>query len=92
MDRTTGELTTVKVTVRYFAGARAAAGTGEEVVTLTAGATVQHLIEAISARHGAGMTRVLSACSFLVDQIAADRDRVLTGEVQVDVLPPFAGG
>ncbi len=91
VERTTGEITAVQVTVRYFAGARAAAGTGEEVLTMPAGGTVQDLSDALSARHGAGMARVLAACSFLANEIAADRGRVLGAGVQVDVLPPFAG-
>jgi molybdopterin converting factor small subunit len=79
----------VKVTVRYFAGARAAAGVTEEVV---AAATVRELVATLSDR-GEPLARVLGACSYLVDGLAArDHDAPLTDGATVDVLPPFAGG
>lgn len=83
---------TLRITVRYFAGARAAAGTPEEPVEVPAGATVGHLATLLAERHGPALARVLAAATFLVDEVAAPRDRVLTGAASVDVLPPFAGG
>ncbi|WP_432493840.1 MoaD/ThiS family protein [Kineococcus auxinigenes] len=81
-----------RVGVRYFAGAAAAAGVEEEHLDLPAGATVGDLVAVLGASRGADLTRVLAACSFLLDGVAADRsDRLPTGAV-VDVLPPFAGG
>lgn len=78
------------VTVRYFAGARAAAGTAEEKVEA---ATLDELIAALSARHGAGLEKVLGVASFLVDELVChDRQAVLPEGAVVDVLPPFAGG
>ncbi|MFL5911959.1 MAG: MoaD/ThiS family protein [Mycobacteriales bacterium] len=78
------------VTVRYWAGARAAAGREEE--TVDAG-TVGDLMTALSARPD--LARVLNAASLLVDGEAVRRDdtghKLATGSV-VDVLPPFAGG
>jgi sulfur-carrier protein len=83
----------VGVTVRYFAGAKAAAGTRREDVTVPAGATVDDLIAALAADHGDALARVLAAASFLLDEVAVrDRTLVLAEGAVVDVLPPFAGG
>jgi sulfur-carrier protein len=82
--------TPTTVTVRYFAGARAAAGVDTEQRTA---ATLDELVRGLTEAHGEKLARVLPACSFLVDGTAT-RDRALTlaqGAV-VDVLPPFAGG
>jgi molybdopterin converting factor small subunit len=79
----------VKVTVRYFAGARAAAGVPEEAVDA---ATVGDLITQLATR-GEPLARVLSVCSYLVDGLAArDHGALLHDGATVDVLPPFAGG
>jgi sulfur-carrier protein len=79
----------VKVTVRYFAGARAAAGVpGETVDAATVGDLITHL-----ATRGEPLARVLSVCSYLVDGLAArDHATPLYDGATVDVLPPFAGG
>jgi sulfur-carrier protein len=77
------------VTVRYWAGAQAAAGRAEE--TLAVG-TVGELIAAIGDRPA--LARVIPACSLLLDGLALHGDhsvRLPHGAV-VDVLPPFAGG
>ena len=75
--------------VRYFAGARAAAGTGEEKVDA---ATLGALIDVVSDGHPR-LAAVLPACSFLVDGLAwRDRSAPLPATATVDVLPPFAGG
>jgi sulfur-carrier protein len=80
----------VTVTVRYFAGARAAAGVDTE--TRTAG-TLEELVGQIVDSHGAKLERVLTACSFLVDGTQTrDRSLALSPGAVVDVLPPFAGG
>jgi molybdopterin converting factor small subunit len=79
------------VTVRYFAGARAAAGVPEEVVP--AGATLDDVLRELVERHGPGLGKVVDAASFLVDGTAwHDRLAPLPDGVTVDVLPPFAGG
>ena len=78
------------VTVRYFAGARAASGVDTEQ---RPAATLDELLTALAAAHGEKLAKVLPACSFLVDGTTT-RDRALSlspGSV-VDVLPPFAGG
>lgn len=84
----------MRLTVRYFAGARAAAGVTDESLELSGdGATVASAIEAVRARHGDRLARVLPACSFLLDGIAVrDRDTPVSSGAQLDVLPPFAGG
>lgn len=78
------------VTVRYFAGARAAAGVTEEQV---AAGTLAELQAALAERHGRRLTPVLRVASFLVDGVRwPDRARPLPDAATVDVLPPFAGG
>ena len=81
------------VTVRYFAAARAAAGVHSEDIDIGNGATVSDALEAIAARHGESLSKVLPACSFLLDSVAVrDRETVLPPAAKLDVLPPFAGG
>jgi molybdopterin synthase sulfur carrier subunit len=78
------------VTVRYFAGARAAAGVDTETRDAT---TLDQLVGQIVDEHGEKLERVLTACSFLVDGTSArDRALALSPGAVVDVLPPFAGG
>lgn len=78
------------ITVRYFAGARAAAGLTEEKVSA---ATLEELIRVLSAAHGPALEKVLGVASFLVNEVAAhDRQAPLPAGASVDVLPPFAGG
>jgi molybdopterin converting factor small subunit len=82
------------ITVRYFAGARAAAGRDEEVVQAAGtDGTLEELVSGLASRHGAPLGRVLAAASFLVDGTACrDRGAPLPAGCTVDVLPPFAGG
>jgi molybdopterin converting factor small subunit len=81
------------VHVRYFAGAKAAAGVAQESVPMPAGATVRDVLAALVTRHGERLERVLAASSFLVDGVAVrDRELPLVAGVELDVLPPFAGG
>ncbi|CAM3784206.1 MoaD/ThiS family protein [Kibdelosporangium persicum] len=83
----------VTVQVRYFAGARAAAGIEEELIALPAGATLADAARTIAEQHGEKLSGVLTACSFLIDGIAVrSRATRLSDGVQLDVLPPFAGG
>lgn len=79
------------VTVRYFAGARAAAGRVEE--DAPAGLDRDGFVAELTSRHGDRLGRVLSAASFLVDgTVWHDRHAPLPAGATVDVLPPFAGG
>jgi sulfur-carrier protein len=75
--------------VRYFAGARAAAGVAEEKLEA---ASLGALISQVGADRPR-LATVLTACSFLVDGLAwRDRAAPLPATATVDVLPPFAGG
>lgn len=79
------------LTVRYFAGARAAAGVSQEAVP--DGCTLAGLVGELERRHGPGLGKVLAIAAFLVDGVAwHDRLVPLPAGVTVDVLPPFAGG
>ncbi|GAB3383312.1 MoaD/ThiS family protein [Micromonospora halotolerans] len=81
----------MQLTVRYFAGARAAAGRAEE--TVAAGRSLDALLDELTERHGERLAVVLKAASFLVDGMAChDRQAPLPAGATVDVLPPFAGG
>jgi molybdopterin synthase sulfur carrier subunit len=78
------------ITVRYFAGARAAAGVDTEDRDA---ASLDELVGQLVGDHGEKLERVLTACSFLVDGTTTrDRATALTPGATVDVLPPFAGG
>jgi molybdopterin synthase sulfur carrier subunit len=78
-------------TVRYFAGARAAAG-GIRTEQIAA-ASMDELTQALTERHGERLAVVLKAASYLVDGLAChDRQAALPECATVDVLPPFAGG
>ena len=80
------------MTVRYFAGARAAAGVSEEVLPAGAG-TLATLLDGLAARHGPKLATVLASASFLVDGVAwHNREATVPAGANVDVLPPFAGG
>lgn len=79
------------VTVRFFAGARAA--TGCDLVAVPPG-TLDEVIEGLQVVFPA-LTTVAPVCSFLVDGVSArpreDGPRIEAGS-SVDMLPPFAGG
>ncbi len=84
--------TTVAVTVRYFAAARAAAGAEIETIQIQSGTTVAGLVDQLGARD-AELAKVLKRCSFLCDGFAVrDAGVTLEAEQIIDVLPPFAGG
>jgi len=88
------------VTVRYWAGARAAAGTAEDVFEVDPAAgelTLADVIAMVLERHpGEQMARTVGVCSVLLgDQPVRSQDPaavvVRPGDV-VELLPPFAGG
>lgn len=82
----------IQVTVRYFAAARAAAGTESETVILRPGGTVAELVESLAVR-SSRLATVLGRCSYLCDGIAVrDDSAALSHGDTIDVLPPFAGG
>lgn len=76
-------------TLRLFAAAREAAGTGREVVS---GATVGEVLADASRRYGERFTTVLAGSRVWVNgEPATDDTRV--GDVdEVAVLPPVSGG
>jgi sulfur-carrier protein len=75
--------------VRYFAGARKAAGVAEEKLPAV---SLADLVTTLSGRGGA-LARVLTVSSYLVDGVQwHDRYATLPDGATVDVLPPFAGG
>ena len=84
-----------KVTIRYWAAAREAAGVDEEPVEAQ---TLAEALEVIAARRGDGtrLRAVLARSSFLVDGASAGHriaaDLVLQDGAVVEVLPQFAGG
>ncbi|NED94965.1 MoaD/ThiS family protein [Phytoactinopolyspora alkaliphila] len=84
-----------KVTLRYWAALRAAAGTPEESYDA---ATLAEALAAAKAAHGADsrFAAVLAICAVLVDETPLgkrdpEREELGDGSV-VDLLPPFAGG
>ncbi len=77
------------VTVRYWAGARSAAGTDREIVGGVA--TVGELTTRLLADHP-GLAAVLPVCTVLVEGLASGPDAALPAGAVVEVLPPFAGG
>ena len=81
-----------KVTVRYFAAARAAAGFDHEIIAVAPGTTIETLVQNLGER-GPELAKVLRRCSYLCDGIAVrDLGMTLSDAQTVDVLPPFAGG
>jgi sulfur-carrier protein len=75
------------ITVRYFAGARAAAGVSQ--ASVAGGMSIAEL----TVTAGPELAKVLSASSFLVNGVSwRDRDAALPDGCTLDVLPPFAGG
>lgn len=82
----------VPVLIRYWAGAAAAAGVDSETVEAT---TVAQALASAGAGRGAELQRIIGISSILVDGLRTaddDRDVDLTEPVQIEVLPPFAGG
>ncbi|WP_307828267.1 MoaD/ThiS family protein [Antrihabitans sp. YC2-6] len=77
--------------VRYFAAAADAAGCVKEVLEVPESATVADVTRVLSARHGAGMDRVLKVAAYLVGDDLT-RDESYPVGARIDVLPPFAGG
>jgi sulfur-carrier protein len=94
MSRVSSTVETRRITVevRYFAAAKAAAGTAAESLGIPEGTTVEGLGALLGARH-AELAKVLPRCSYLLDEVAVrDSSTPLPAGATVDVLPPFAGG
>lgn len=85
------------ITLRYWAAAKAAAGTDTDVVEVDGPVTLTRLLLEARRRHPEGrLPGVLEACSVLVGDRPVGTDdpaevTVEPGET-VEFLPPFAGG
>ncbi|WP_205474159.1 MoaD/ThiS family protein [Nocardioides sp. SYSU D00038] len=96
-DRTSGA-PAGRVTVRYWAAARAAAGVPEDVLEVTGPVSLAEVRSRALAAHGDDdrLARVLATCSALVGEEpagTADPGTVLVAPGStVEFLPPFAGG
>ncbi|MGI8667962.1 MAG: MoaD/ThiS family protein [Jatrophihabitans sp.] len=80
-------MTGVLVTVRYWAGARRAAGRESEQLTA---ADVKDVLSQLGDRPE--LAAVLAASAVLVDAEASQPDQPLRAGSVIDILPPFAGG
>lgn len=80
-------------TIRYWAGARAAAGVASEQ---TSASTLEEALLLARSVRDDRFSQVLGVCSFVVDgDPVGARPHAsvqLTDDGLVDVLPPFAGG
>lgn len=86
-----------EIVVRYWAGARAAAGVAEDRIGVDDPLTLAEVVRRVRALHpDQRMAGVLEVCSVLVgDRPVATEDpervQVRPGDA-VEFLPPFAGG
>lgn len=95
--RSGATLTSVNVTVRYWASARAVAGCDSERLGVQVGgvniggAHVGDVLAAAAAAH-TGLSVVLDVSTILLDGRAVTATEPLTEGAILEVLPPFAGG
>lgn len=76
-------------TLRLFASAREAAGTGSAQF---AGSSVAEVLRAATAEYGQAFASVLAICKVWVNGDEAGPDTALTGADEVAVIPPVSGG
>lgn len=76
-------------TIRLFASAREAAGTGTDIVD---GATVREVLDAAERRYGPRFGDVLRTCRIWVNGNDVGADTVIGPADEVAVLPPVSGG
>ena len=76
-------------TMRLFASAREAAGTGRDEVD---GATVADVLAAAEHRYGKQFSDVLATCRIWVNGDTATPDTEVGPHDEVAVLPPVSGG
>ena len=92
------ETTTGLVTLRYWASARAAAGTDSDALEVTGAVTLAELVRRARQAHedSPRFAEVLSCCSMMVGDrpvTTTDPEQVLVQPgATVEFLPPFAGG
>ena len=84
--------TSVNVTVRYWASARAVVGCDSERFDVHVGGVhVGDVLAAAAAAH-TGLSAVLDVSTILLDGRAVTASEPLTEGAILEVLPPFAGG
>jgi sulfur-carrier protein len=76
-------------TIRLFASAREAAGTGRDIVP---GTTVGEVLDEAASRYGAAFVDVLSGCRIWCNGEPADVEVEVGDDDEVAVLPPVSGG
>jgi molybdopterin synthase sulfur carrier subunit len=76
-------------TIRLFASAREAAGTGRDLV---GGATVTEVLGEACVRYGSPFTELLATCRVWVNGEPATGDDKVGEHDEVAVLPPVSGG
>ena len=76
-------------TVRLFAAAREAAGTGRDTVP---GDTVGAVLAAACARYGPAFTEILDTCRVWCNGEPAEPTDPVVDTDEVAVLPPVSGG
>jgi molybdopterin converting factor small subunit len=87
-----------RVILRYWASARAAAGTDSDTVEVDGAVTLAHLVTHARQAHADSprFTQVLACCSMMVGDrpvTTDDPEQVLVAPGStVEFLPPFAGG
>ena len=81
----------MNVHVRYFAGAREAAGREAETIELEPGSVVADLLRAATARHPA-LGDLSESLRFALGEEFAPRDAALEDGALVAFIPPVGGG
>lgn len=76
-------------TLRLFASARDAAGTGRDDV---AGATVAEVLDHARVRYGEAFATVLAVSKVWLNGEPTEADAAVTATDEVAVLPPVSGG
>lgn len=87
---------TARVTLRYWAAARAAAGTDSDTLDVSGPVPLADLVARAKSAHDDRFARVLSCCSMMVGDRPVTTDDPASVLVHpgatVEFLPPFAGG
>lgn len=92
------QTTAGQVTLRYWASAKAAAGTGSDALGVSGAVSLAELVARARALHAesARFSQVLSCCSVMVGDRPVTTDDPAAVWVEpgstVEFLPPFAGG
>jgi molybdopterin synthase sulfur carrier subunit len=83
----------MKITVRYFASIREAAGTSSEALE-TGATTLAQLRDALIARSGSGAEALARgrAVRMALNQVMSDEAAALTEGCEVAFFPPVTGG